>query len=418
MRSALGRVLDAWQKERPDDEWVAAEAAVQAEYTAVLDALKSGLEAYGFTTRLGHEDHIPMGADDQRKLLSSHLVGPASARTAGWRRLLACVKSEQLSHGSAGISPRAYAAILDACRPGSAPVMGNWEGSYSSGDVVPAAWWWLDVGSSESTLEDPGVLISAINGTFVSTAESIAVVADLTLEVGHFLDAYSHRVEFLGTGPLVAQLWPGHSRDTTADRGTQLPVSLRDAGPVLHGIGVVLSALSAALEHRLDRPSANPLFVHEGQDVRALSGASFLDFSLTYALASGLSLTSLLGGLWQRLIEHGGNRPSAPLQPPKVAQAYVERIRDLHSPLHFTGSDSRGVEDLRDQSLPAAQVLSRAIDLLRTIRLIAQLDHDVDARSQEAERLAGVLWSGCVTRGGPAPAASVLPDLAGVTRAP
>jgi hypothetical protein len=82
-----------------------------------------------------------------------------------------------------------------------------------------------------------------------------------------------------------------------------------------------------------------------------------------------MQIMHLVCGVNQRLVEHiclaqedEDQEPlRAKVQPPKVAKALVEKAELVGGvlPSRFTGSDSRGVEDLRDLSLlTAMQTLS------------------------------------------------------------
>lgn len=111
---------------------------------------------------------------------------------------------------------------------------------------------------------------------------------------------------------------------------------------------------------RLGAGSANPYFVHSEAQTTAHSGNQFLDFELPFALTNLVQTQLLTLGLWQRAIQHwsDGHQDGAHaiVQPPKVAQAYVERALQEAGglPSKFTGSDSEGIEDLRDLTVQTA----------------------------------------------------------------
>jgi hypothetical protein len=69
--------------------------------------------------------------------------------------------------------------------------------------------------------------------------------------------------------------------------------------------------------------------------------------------------------------ELSGNATPDPrfVQPPKVAQALVERARLVAGqlPAHFAGSESNGIEDLRDLSLLTAQNVLELVEVGRDV---------------------------------------------------
>lgn len=362
MRTALSRVLRSVGSASPAEEWTSARAALSEERRRVdryLARTDSG-PVYGFTTRLGQEDSLPLSVDGQQELLESHLIGPSTIAPADWRRLLVACKIEQCSHGESGIHPIAYKSLLDVL-PLESPIRGNWLNSYSSGDVVAGAWLARDLrDNSPAVLDHPGDLITLINGNFVSTSMAIVATSSLIDAAGTLLAAWLPAVVQAGapgTSPVI-----------------QPPVSLRDATPVQSAIRTATASIGAAIEHRLSGPSCNPRFTALDREIAATSQSSFLDFGLTFAMSNGIQLANVLAGLWQRLIQHRCDSDLAThkrIQSPKSAQGLLERMRGgAHTSHAFSGFDSEGIEDLRDLSLIHAHTLLEQCLLLREFESI------------------------------------------------
>lgn len=336
---------------------------------AMVDALVAEPQTppiYGFTTLLGHLDDAAARVEDQEQLLHAHLVGPTTTLPSTWARLLLRVKLAQLAHGGSGIHPEMHASLLAASeRLGDLGVTGNWTTSYSSGDVVPAAWLTAVLqAQGHVTLSHPGDLISLINGHFVSTAAAL-VVADRFSELA---------------GEAVTLIHA--SRTGRGVGGVQFPVTLRDLTPLEDTITSATTALLVALRDRLAAASCNPRFVPDGTGVRATSGSTFLDFRLTGALSQTIQTTAQLGAYLKAVIsaQTSGDPhdSSARVQPTKVAEALLQEISTITLPTHFALAESLGVEDVADHSLTTASLLARALSRLDS--LIGLADSVVGAR--------------------------------------
>lgn len=350
MHQSLSRVIAAVGAMSPADDWRAAGEFLSDERERIERYLaqQGAGPVYGFTTRLGQEDSLPMAARAQEEILHGHLIGPATPAPADWRRVLVASKVEQCSHGGSGIHPLVYQSLLDALTRHD-PIQGNWLNSYSSGDVVAGAWLVDDIRrQSPSVLDHPGDLITLINGNFVSTSLAIVATGSLVGAAAALLAAWL---------PAVGRGY-GASGEPPA---VQLPISLRDATPAQAAIFDTIAAIGAAMEHRLSGPSCNPRFTTLDQGITARSQSSFLDFTLTLAMSNGIQVANLLGGLWQRVIQHrcdGGAPALKRIQAPKTAQGLLERMHSgSHTSRAFSGFDSEGVEDLRDLSLIHAHTL-------------------------------------------------------------
>ncbi|GLJ60981.1 hypothetical protein GCM10017576_11100 [Microbacterium barkeri] len=335
---------------------------------------------YGFTTLLGHLDDVEAVAGAQRELLAAHLVGPLEHFPPEWGALLLDVKLAQLAQGSSGIHPETHALLVSARADfGSARFpaswTGNWTASYSSGDVVPGAWF-VHVLEQAGLLHihRAGDLISIINGHFVSTSAGLAVAAQLSGIVDELLD-------------LVCRAVP-----KSPDRGVQLPVTLRDLQPIRLQAENVVFALVDTLRSRLEHPSGNPLFIPHGTGVRAVSQSSFLDFRLTGALGQAVQLCAQIAAYAKAAVVYATDSDergaSARVQPAKIAEALIRQLSLLAVPQDFAFAESHGVEDVGDLSLESAGILARGVQILDSLAdLVADAVHCVRAPSADALRL-------------------------------
>ncbi|MBX9244876.1 aromatic amino acid lyase [Actinotalea ferrariae] len=377
MSGALARVVAAAASGAVAPHWDAARDRVRAERVRVerLIGQEPRPAVYGFTTLLGPLDHRAAVERDQADLLAAHLLGPARPVAVRPLRLVSACKAEQLAHGGSGVSSRGFDAVLDAI---GRPAVGTsiaWEASYGSGDVVPAAWWAAGALGDDSAGLDAGDLIALINGTFVSTAVGVAASLALARHLGRFLAAASalvavprldHRTP--GDVDVEAVLDAFGDSSRTGVRPVQQSVSLRDARVLVRPAVTALRDLVRATEHRLGAPSANPLFVEDGGDLRAVSQDGFLDVTLTLRLVGAQQLVLWCAGATQRLAEaacrtRDGQEPDVrDVQPPKVVEALLTHARTFAAaPASYSGSQSGGVEDLWDGSLQAGLTLLRVL---------------------------------------------------------
>lgn len=360
MTNALHRTLSAARLRAADPDWIAAAGRIEQERIDAEAVLDRGERVYGFTTMLGHLDDAPADAQAQEVLLSAHLVGPRDEAPAGMLDLLSAAKAEQLSHGGSGVRPTTYRAVLDAF--GDEPAMGSWLSSYSSGDVVPAAWWASARVIPKIRPLAAGDVITLINGSFFAAAHASLAWAAATTALVEALRRYAAVAPVRsGTDPDLAALARVFATEQRGD--VQPPVSLRDAGPAVRTIVRALRDTAGAIDHRLGNVSANPVF----ENGHAHSQSSFLDFELTRALGGLQLAVQLASGIIQRLITHGVDADDPfGVQPPKISRALL--LRDpVPGAYLFTGADSRGIEDVRDLALNASTEVLRSVETLRAL---------------------------------------------------
>lgn len=407
MRDSLARVLTASTQGRVVEQWDDAATRIAAERAQVEAAIAQNpsRHIYGFTTLYGQLDSRPTESVDQPELLRAHLVGAPRDVPGEFIALATYCKIEQLHHGGSGLHPATYNA-LTSFEQSSDDATGGWLSSYGSGDVVPAAWW-IRAALPPATYGNlrQGDLIALLNGSFYSTAFGIAAGLAAVHTLAGFLrraarlcsypDASRHRGAAL-LSPDLAAYFARHRR-TVSSESAQLPISLRDADAYLAPIAIAVDALGEALEQRLAHSSANPLFTFEYGTVDAESQSSFLDLPLTLALTNVAQALQLAIRASQRFVVHLTAEPDEsssivrPLQPSKVAMAVVERASLIGGqlPVQFTGSDSDGVEDVRDLSLLTA---STVLDLVALAHeALAIVDTVSPAPPEDSEPLDALL---------------------------
>lgn len=382
---SVHRVLTAAATATAPAAWLD-RAAVIADERAAIDAVLAAADpprVYGFTTLLGHLDGTDMAPQDQRTLLRNHLLGTCAPIDPLAFRLITACKAQQLSQGGSGISAPSYRAVVALPEPDS--TAGAWFASYGSGDVVPAAWWVHRLGPDLDPTEHVGDLIALINGHFVSSAVAIAALCSAAESLAVFL---AHYTRF---GTRSPEPGPGRRIEAIVDRcrphtvdHRQKPVSFREAAPVIAPMVDALVRVCSALEDRLDRPSANPLFHRrDGAPIAAFSQSGFLDYGLTFANTNLTQALHLALGVTHRmavaLTSGAGPDPvvarDALIQAPKVVNAIVDRAAMTAGglPSRFTDGDSDGVEDARDLSaLSALQVLELSTLLDQALEILAQ----------------------------------------------
>lgn len=413
MHANLDRLLEA-RANRSLPEVVRQARRRIADERRAVDGLLLGTESgnpraiYGFNTLLGQLDRISAGPEAQARLLDAHLIGRSTWISGGLLDEMTLVKIMQLSHGGSGISLATFDALLASAFSGRDGSGALWD-SYGSGDVVPAAWWLVNVlGESAVHRFAPGDLIALLNGTFVSTAVAISALEDL-IELGAELLA---RIASRSAHPVRDQRHPLVQALTTTDRSgsslfVQAPVSARDSAPMIDAVSRGIGELACAIDRRLDRPSANPLFLWEDGRLKAHSQSGFLDVTLSMAFASSAVGLGFAASALQRMIEHTaaqGLRVDPQrmelVQPPKIAQAVLQEVLRLSGTSTLVAiGESNGIEDLADGSLAAGgdfvRMLKKVRELLPLDDLVTPSDRRVGA--VKVGEIAAVL--GSVARG-------------------
>lgn len=358
-----GALLDAALNGQTNPAWEASVTRVTSE----RDAVESHVTApdaplvYGFNTLLAPLEGTAATASSQMELLKQHLVGPKEVAGPTFRRLLVGAKISQVSHGGSGVSRSAYLGLLRSFQR-SGPAIGAWTASCGSGDVVPGAWVVQDLLQHDLGDLQNGDLIALTSGSWVGAAWGLAALASSLQDFAAVQAAVDSATEDMFLG------------------GRQLPVSLRDAEPMRYAFLHAVRAVSDAVGERLGTGSANPYFTFapsllDTAPVASHSGNQFLDYVLPFSLTNLIQAQLLALGVWQRCIQHWADGQQseghALVQPPRVAQAILEQAHRTAGllPAQFVGADSRGIEDLRDNTA------ATALTSLRLGRQLKDMEH-------------------------------------------
>ena len=365
---------------------------IRQQRASVEKYVSQGNSVYGFSTLLGHLDHVAGGDDSQKKLIDGHLVGSQSPMSPRRFRTVSYVKLAQLSLGGSGISPETFKTILSRAATWDETAFGNWTGSYSSGDVVQGAWWAYNIiGDTIKRDEIPaGDVIALINGDFFSTGVALDVSRHLrelflrTLKAACLLgssERLSNGVALNNSDHYTVTrktaLWP---------YGVQPPVSLRDITPLVELIKNSYGSLMDTINSSIERPSGNPLFSFTDKTVQHHSQSSFLNFDLSQALLGATDAVQKVSSHIQRYIQHYCAMAADQIedqdsvvfvQPPKVAAGILARIYGVNAQGTIPVlAESHGIEDVCDESLRRADALEQAID--HAMELIKIFDDCVD----------------------------------------
>lgn len=267
MTTTIAHLIDiATGAAEPDD----ATERIRREREAVEAYLRDGGDrVYGFTTPPGNLDGREC---DGAELLRAHIPDPSSPRRVNpvVLRLIAAVKAHHMSHGGTGVSEDVYRRIRDVAR-GAAPLPTLAHDplsipSYGSGDVACAAAWAL---AALGDIHDAGDVIAAINGNHIALATAIILAVETATDAADL----AAEARFVTGGEFPMR--PGDA---------QLPVSVRDATPVLDSARFALDTLATAIERALVAPSGNPLFtISDDASVNPRFTSSFLTFPLAQA---------------------------------------------------------------------------------------------------------------------------------------
>ena len=365
---------------------------IRQQRASVEKYVSQGNSVYGFSTLLGHLDHVAGGDDSQKKLIDGHLVGSQSPMSPRRFRTVSYVKLAQLSLGGSGISSETFKTILSRASTWDAPAFGNWTESYSSGDVVQGAWWAYNIiGDTIKRGEIPaGDVIALINGDFFSTGVALDVSTHLrelflrTLKVACLLGS-SERLSN-GVALNISDHYAVTRKTALWPHGVQPPVSLRDITPLVELIKNSYGSLMDTINSSIERPSGNPLFSFTDKTVQHHSQSSFLNFDLSQALLGATDTVQKVSSHIQRYIQHYCAMAADQIedqdsvvfvQPPKVAAGILARIYGVNAQGTIPVlAESHGIEDVCDESLRRADALEQAID--HAMELIKIFDDCVD----------------------------------------
>lgn len=389
--------------------WDAARRRVQAErkgVEAMLRAPDAGA-VYGFNTFLGPLDNLTLLPDQQDRILRAHLVGEATLQDRETARAVLAARISRTAIGSTGCSTEAYDCLLIRWDTGWHDFRADMAASYSSGDVVPGAWFVHSV-FGDAGAPRVGDVIALINGDFVSTGLAMRALGELAVFAREIAEAaVSFGAVIDPDGPAVT---PSVARVVGAwnltHRGERAPVqrtvAQRDALIPLSLLLRTWQHLAWALKERLSRPSGNPLFASREGRLEAFSQSSFLGPELSFQLGAASRAAVFAAEYVARVFSLAMERrwreegDVTAVQPPKAALGKVLGVAARVPALNvFTGAESGGVEDIWDYSLVEARCLLDTLSDLRSI--VAAMRRDVATAGRVESRIDEVdVWSAAV----------------------
>lgn len=413
-----------------------ARAHIADQYQAFEDIMAADAppHIYGVNTLPGHREGEPMPADFassyQRNLIHNHCLPQTEfvdGETAHFIHLAKCLT---VSAGGALISPDLYDILLDlSADPDFAPQIPA-GASYSSGDVIPAAYWARSVLAARPDYDlKPGEGMALINGAFVHIGTALAGFARLEKAWTTYLDTTR---QFLMRVPAndafmtsaaqprveAALRFVTETSRYPAPGDLQPPVSVRAIPQTLSAFHTSIAGFARELLASLSQPSSNPRIGKTVQgEARILPSGSFVAPSLSLATGQVIDSILMLGWTLVRRMEYflsgqvegvarDGTRPNDPLgliQWPKLAAANLEHMRMLNSRRAFAsgGATSYGVEDFWTYGMIVAQQLSGCLDKLMDIleleqKIQREVREETSSRTAKTaeSRAAGFLYSG------------------------
>jgi len=413
-----------------------ARAHIADQYQAFEDIMAADAppHIYGVNTLPGHREGEPMPADFassyQRNLIHNHCLTQTEfvdGETAHFIHLAKCLT---VSAGGALISPDLYDILLDlSADPDFAPQIPA-GASYSSGDVIPAAYWARSVLAARPDYDlKPGEGMALINGAFVHIGTALAGFARLEKAWTTYLETTR---QFLMRVPAndafmtpaaqprveAALRFVTETSRYPAPGDLQPPVSVRAIPQTLSAFHTSIAGFARELLASLSQPSSNPRIGKTGQgEACILPSGSFVAPSLSLATGQVIDSVLMLGWTLVRRMEYflsgqvegvardgtGPNDPIGLIQWPKLAAANLEHMRMLNSRRVFAsgGATSYGVEDFWTYGMIVAQQLSGCLDTLMDILELEQtiqreVREETSSRTAKTaeSRAAGFLFSG------------------------
>lgn len=413
-----------------------ARSHIAEQYQAFEDIMAADAppHIYGVNTLPGHREGEPMPADFassyQRNLIHNHCLPQTEfvdMETAHFIHLAKCLT---ISAGGALISPDLYQILLDLSEDHDFAPQIPAGASYSSGDVIPAAYWARSVLAARPDYDlKPGEGMALINGAFVHIGTALAGFSRLEKAWTTYLDTTR---QFLMRVPAndAFLTHASHPRVEAALRfitetsrypapgDLQPPVSVRAIPQTLSAFHTSIDGFARELLNTLSQPSSNPRIGKTGQgETRILPSGSFVAPSLSLATGQLIDSILMLGWTLVRRMEYflsgqvegvprDGTGPSDPIgliQWPKLAAANLEHMRMLNSRRVFAsgGATSYGVEDFWTHGMIVAQQLLGCLDTLMDIleleqTIQRQVRDETSSRTDTTpeSRAAGFLYSG------------------------
>lgn len=331
---------------------------------------KGGHRVYGFTTYLGQRDDTDASDDYQDELLEGHLVGRTYEITAAEMRAMTISKLYQAQAGGSGISPAGYELALKAWEQNFPSRTGAWMDYYGAGDVIPGSWWisCLLSGDAPSDVLRPGDLIAMMSGTFVSTGfaavaldEFIGFAGSALWALGRHCHPTHHALRSAGG---VDHIFCKHCTHGRTPVDEQTTVVIRDGAPFTSAASYAVSTLSAAIDFRLRRPSANPWFDIDSETGLChghYSQSSFMDLRTSAALTTAADAVRFLAAGLKAVMAPPADAKPGQIEPPKIAETIIEEL-SIQPTARFAISEADAVEDICDRTLARADHLRKLVE--------------------------------------------------------
>tara|TARA_R100001244_G_scaffold6474_5_gene7685 strand:- start:740 stop:2101 length:1362 start_codon:yes stop_codon:yes gene_type:complete len=400
--SLLAELISDIRSGRVLAELSEARAHIAEQYQAFEDIMAADAppHIYGVNTLPGHREGEPMPVDFassyQRNLIHNHCLPQTEFMDRETARFIHLAKCLTISAGGALISPDLYQILLDLSEdPEFAPQIPA-GASYSSGDVIPAAYWARSVLAARPDYElKPGEGMALINGAFIHIGAALAGFAHLEKAWTTYLETTR---QFLMRVPAndaflapVAQprveaalCFITEASRYPAPGDLQPPVAIRAIPQTLSAFHTAIAGFARELLNTLSQPSSNPRIGKTGQgETRILPSGSFVAPSLSLATGQLIDSILMLGWTLVRRMEYflsgqvegvardgtGPNDPLGLIQWPKLAAANLEHMRMLHSRRVFAsgGATSYGVEDFWTYGMIVSRQLSDCLEQLQDI---------------------------------------------------
>lgn len=385
-------------------------AQIKAEFSWVQHVAAKQTGIYGLNTLVGHRDNeaVPLSGDSQHALISSHLV-PSQDKFFGTfeARCITVAKAFAVRNGGTGLSASLADHLLTAIDSVAFDPKIPTNQSYSSGDVIPGAYWakalleWADYSKKNSLF--PGEALALINGSFVHIGVSAAVVPSAISCNAVIMHAFAALACLSGRGA------HDFERTTFAEKAfslndleslrmivakyssdmnglltrPQASVSIRAFPELIMVLNEKTLKFINEISYSLNSRSANPMYDYVKGTVS--STATFVLPTLSIDESSLIDCmllvgTALVGGLQYVLSgrvrgipidAHRDCDPYGFIQIPKELMARLERLRLVCGRRLFSsgGSTSNEIEDLWSYGLNVTEQLQQVIIELQTISL-------------------------------------------------
>jgi histidine ammonia-lyase len=362
---------------------------------------KNGTNIYGLNTLIGHRDseHVDMSkiSSLQEDILSSHAIGHSPYYSKYTANCITYAKLYAWSAGQSGVSTALFNSVAELATSGEFFPKVPAGYSYSSGDVVPAAHWAIEILSilkdRKQYTAQPGEVMALINGSFVHIGYAASLVDKLrkcwslfitsSAIVNFGVKANGSNLYFFSTAERswshdTIEYIKSVSLTATSVKNTQDPISVRAIPQVIDTLCNSIEEFMREINYQLFKPSGNPLFDVDSEF--PISQASFLSPALTIKTEGVIE--SILFAMWSMVgrTNHwlSGNVDGVPkdasnsqsilglIQYPKIMMAALENARMNYGRRVFaSGSQtSYGIEDLWTNGVLTLSQLDELLDAL------------------------------------------------------